>query len=339
MHGFREPTHPDTRRRGSREAIAVVLTAVAILLVFEGPSIRETGEGLEPGVLRAVVLAVGEPAGWVADRLPLADVDEEATAWLSPDDDLDSDVAGFAGAVQALDAGAVPPVAPEAFDPRELGERVPEPRALRHVLVTGDSMAQPLDSALARRLADGRAIQVSREPHLGTAISRTDPVDWAKLARRQADRERADAVIMFLGANEGFPMTPAGATGALECCGVKWAAEYAFRVRQIMNTFRRDGEARVFWLTLPLPRDPDRVPIARAVNAAIRVAVAPYRAHARVIEMEPLFTPGGRFRESMPVAGRNTLVREADGIHLNDAGAGLAAETVLRALRSDFRVG
>ena len=37
----------------------------------------------------------------------------------------------------------------------------------------------------------------------------------------------------------------------------------------MMNTYRQGGEARVYWLTLPLPRDGDLAEVARAVNAAI----------------------------------------------------------------------
>jgi hypothetical protein len=29
------------------------------------------------------------------------------------------------------------------------------------------------------------------------------------------------------------------------CCGADWAAIYATRVRQMMNTYRRDGDGRV----------------------------------------------------------------------------------------------
>src|SRR3712207_8526623 len=41
------------------------------------------------------------------------------------------------------------------------------------------------------------------------------------------------------------------------------------RVRQLMNTYRRAGTARVYWITVPTPRDPDRQEIARTVNASI----------------------------------------------------------------------
>ena len=331
--GFRPPTHPRTRRLGAREALVCIAVAALVLLLFEGGSIRRSGERMDPGILRGLVLAVGHPAGWIADRLPLAEIGDELTAWVDTDDDLEAAEGGGFAAGSASDAGAVPPVAPEAFDPRELGEEAPAPRALRKVLVTGDSMAMPLDAVLARRLADGDAVQVTRDPRLGTGISKTGIVDWSKLAGRQTAQQRPDAVVFFLGANEGFPI------GEVECCGTDWAAAYAFRVRQMMQTYRRDGEARVYWLTLPLPRDDDRARIARAVNAAIRVAAQPYRAHVRVVEMQELFTPGGEYRESMEIDGEQQLVREADGIHLNEAGAELAADRVLDAVAADFTTG
>jgi hypothetical protein len=131
---------------------------------------------------------------------------------------------------------------------------------------------------------------------------------------------------MFLGANEGFPMR------GLECCGREWAAEYAFRARRVMNALRRDGAARVYWLTLPAPRDSDRREIARSVNAAIAVAASPYRAHVRVLDMAALFTPGFRYRDAM----NDEIVRESDGIHLSGRGAELAADRVIAALRRDF---
>jgi hypothetical protein len=92
----------------------------------------------------------------------------------------------------------------------------------------------------------------------------------------------------------------------------------------------------VYWLTLPLPRDPRRQEIARAVNAAIAVAAQPFRSQVRVLDMSGVFTPGGRYRAAMPVGGRNTIVRRPDGIHLNDAGARLAATDVMARLRNDF---
>jgi hypothetical protein len=329
------PISPRTRRLGAREALVCIGVAALVLLLCQGPSIRRSGERMDPGVLRSAVLAVGAPAGWLGDRLPLADAAHRLTAWASPGDDLAGAAGGFANAAARTDARAVPPVTPDAFDAPDLGRPAGPKRALRRLLVTGDSMAMPLDAVIARRLADGRAVQITRDPHVGTGISKTGLVDWGKLSTRQAGTQRPDAVVVFLGANEGFPMR-GGDGREHRCCDAAWAAEYAYRARSMMNAYRRDGDARVYWLTLPLPRDPARQEIARAVNAAIRVAAQPYRAQVRVLDMTELFTPGGRFRDAMTVGGEQRLVREADGIHLNEAGSELAADAVLRGIGGDF---
>ncbi len=103
-----------------------------------------------------------------------------------------------------------------------------------------------------------------------------------------------------------------------------------------MATYRQRGAARVYWLTLPLPRDGGRQEVARAVNAAIEVAATPFRAQVRVLDMESLFTPDDRYRSAMEIDGERKIVREPDGIHLNGTGAELAAEQVAAALRRDY---
>jgi hypothetical protein len=144
-----------------------------------------------------------------------------------------------------------------------------------------------------------------------------------------------DAVVVFIGANEGFPL-PGPDGHNVDCCGPDWAAAYANRARRMMNTYRQGGSARVYWLTLPIPRDGDLAQVARAVNAALEVAAEPFRAQVRVLDMTELFTPGGKYRDAMPLGGRDRIVRDPDGVHLNEAGAGLAADKVLEAVHRDF---
>ena len=142
---------------------------------------------------------------------------------------------------------------------------------------------------------------------------------------------------MFVGANEGFDLPGAG--GPIRCCGADWAAAWAFRARSMIETYRQGGRARVYWLTVPAPRDSGRARISRAVNAAIGVAAEPYRAQARVLDMAALFTPGFRYRDAMDVDGRRALVREPDGIHLNARGAAVAADAVSRRCGATSRSG
>jgi lysophospholipase L1-like esterase len=330
---------PTGRRLRARDAILCVFVAVVLLTLLEGGSIRSSGEKMDPGVERVVVRAVGAPAGWLADRLPLADAVSSATAWLSPDEQLTGGAGAFQTPPAGVDAatsraGGPAPITEESFDAAALGEQPKRLAKLGTLLVTGDSLAQPLDVELARRLAS-KGVRTIRDAHLGTGISKTDLVDWGQLSVQQVRKRRPDAVVMFLGANEGFPLPAAGGR-QMQCCGPAWAAQYATRARRMMETYRRRGAARVYWLMLPLPRDAARQTIARSVNAAILVAAQPFRAQVRVLDMTALFTPAGRYRAAMPIGGRNTIVRRPDGIHLNDAGSRLAADAVIARLRGDF---
>ena len=321
------------RRFSARDAVLAAAVVSLLLVVFEGTSIRDAGERMDPGLGRDVVLAVGRPAAWIADRLPFEDAADRATASLSPDAGLDEG-AGFGVADGAsAGGGAVPPVTPEAFSPEQIGADPAPRRPLRTLLVTGDSMSMPLDAHVARALAP-EGVRVIREPHLGTGISKAFVVDWSRLAARQAAKHHPGAVLVFIGANEGYPMPgPAGAE--VECCGADWAAIYANRVRRMTDTYRRGGAEHVYWVSLPDPRDPDRVRISRVVNAAMAVAAEPWRARVDVIDTVPAFTPSG-YRDAMRVDGRETIVRQPDGIHLNDAGAELLSGMVIEQLRRHF---
>jgi hypothetical protein len=330
---------PTGRSLRARDALLVITIAVVLLIALKGQSIRNQGNKMDQGIERTLVLAVGKPAGWIADRVGVDDNINHYTASLSPDQALNGP-GGFddlptngAAAANAVSASGVAAVTPDAFDPAALGDKPVVIPKLSTLLVTGDSLAQPLDVELARRLAtDG--VKTVRDVNLGTGISKSGLVDWGRLSTQQVKKDKPDAIVFFLGANEGFPFTVAGKT--IQCCGAAWAAQYATRARKMMNTYRRSDAARVYWLTLPYPRSAIRQKIARTVNAAITAAAAPYRAQVRILDMTALFTPRGKYRSAMPINGRSTIVRMPDGIHLNEAGSQLAAGIVIGRLKQDF---
>jgi lysophospholipase L1-like esterase len=321
------------RRFRARDAVFSVLLAAVLLVLFEGHSVLRAGDEMSPGVGRSAVLAVGRPSSWIAGQLPLASLARKGTSWLSPERSL-SGPGGFSDRSQVADGGSIPPVTPAAFAPQAIGAKPPPRRRLRTLLVTGDSMSMPLDSDLAQQLV-GRGVHVIRDPHLGSGLSTTFVVDWGKLSAAQVKADHPDAVVIFIGANDGFPMPGPGGR-KVSCCSADWAAVYANRVRQVANTYRQAGAARVYWINLPTPREAARQQIARVINAAIAVGVEPWAAQVRVLDTVPIFTPGNVYRDAMPVGGTQTIVRRADGIHLNDAGSELLATVVLKAINQDF---
>ncbi len=202
------------------------------------------------------------------------------------------------------------------------------------LLATGDSMIQYVDIHLARRLQRRRGASVRSDAHVGTGISKPAQLDWVRKARGQASRFRPDATVVYLGANEGFPLTsPSGARA--DCCDVAWTAAYARRVEAMMRSYRRGGRSYVYWLTLPAPRAQSHARVYRAVNTAIRHAAARAGDGVRVVDLARVFTPGWRFRQTITFRGRRISARQADGIHLTSAGAAVAATLVVDRLAAD----
>jgi hypothetical protein len=206
--------------------------------------------------------------------------------------------------------------------------RAANPGGRLTVLATGDSMIQIIDSFMELRIGSG-PVRVRSDARISTGISKPSLLDWQAHAQEQASGLRPDVTVMFIGANDGFPM--AGA----DCCGPVWISEYARRTRHMMRVYARGGRGRVYWLLLPMPRGASFRTVYVAVNAAVRRAARGLDDDVRLIDLARVFTPGGRYRDSMEIGGKTVPVRQADGIHLNRAGASLAATLVIRALRRD----
>ncbi len=327
---------PEVRKLSAWWAVGAIAITAVLLVLFSGGSVEDQAEELRPGIGRDLIAAVGEPTEAIADALPLAEVQADVTEGLSSESELDEG-AFDAAAVGASEAGRIPPVTPESFDATAIGTDPPTPLELNKLLITGDSMSIPMDSVIAQRLAD-QGVEVVRDPHLGSAISDEEFLDWGQLSNAQVRDEDPDAVVMFIGAGEGFPLeTPGG--GEVECCSPEYAAAYANRVRQVMQTYVGEPDKRLYWLTVPRSRNDRQWEISQLVNESARIAAVPWLSQIRIIDLVPIFTPGGVYRDSMEIDGADTIVRDSDGLHLTRPGAELAADAVMERLSADFAVG
>jgi hypothetical protein len=204
--------------------------------------------------------------------------------------------------------------------------------ALR-LLATGDSEIQYIDTDLAAGLASHR-VRVTSDARVGTGISKIAQLDWVRHAAVQSATVRPDITVMFIGANDGFALrSPHGAW--VNCCSAAWIGLLAQRVGRMMGEYLRNGRGRVYWFTLPIARDATHAMLFRAVNRAYIAAAARYRDGVHLVRADLLFTPGGRFTQSIPYHGHEVSVRAPDGIHLDPAGAQIAAATVIADLRRD----
>ena len=231
-------------------------------------------------------------------------------------------LAAAAAAALVMAVAATPATAQEAG-----------PAAGVPVLATGDSMMQIVDVYLARRLeAGGRANLVS-DARISTGISKTALLNWPRHAAAQVGRHHPRATVVFLGANDGFAMRT-GSGRLVTCCGSAWSREYARRARRMIVTYRQGGRARVYWLLLPQARSGFFRRVYPAVNRGIRRAARGLPG-VRLIHLNKVFTPRGRYREFIRHRGRRVRARQRDGVHLSRAGASIAASIVARQMGRD----
>ena len=201
-----------------------------------------------------------------------------------------------------------------------------EPPAHLRLLATGDSMIQIIDSYLAARLPHAT---VHSDAHISTGISKPFMLDWVALAKRQAASVRPGATVMFIGANDGFPI------GSAACCGKDWIDAYARRVETMMRAYRRDGHGRVYWLLLPPAGRPAFQRVFVAVNAALRQAAKTVGSGVRLLDDGAVVAPGGHFTPTL----HGHVVRQDDEVHLSTYGASLVADEIIGALRRDGLTG
>jgi lysophospholipase L1-like esterase len=201
----------------------------------------------------------------------------------------------------------------------------PAPSPLPTVLATGDSTMGGVDSFLADDL--GTRANVVSDVIPGFAISLAN--GWAAIAQSQVRKLHPRVTVMSLGANEGFPMTVDGV--AQGCCGAGWTAEYARRVRRIMEIYLQHGHGRVIYLTIAAPREATHIPATDAVNTAILAAAQGLRG-VQVVRADLLFSPHG-YQDAISYDGRTVYVREPDGVHLNIAGTAIEAQQAVALLR------
>jgi lysophospholipase L1-like esterase len=195
------------------------------------------------------------------------------------------------------------------------------------MLATGDSEMQVLDELLANDLG-GDGIHVTGDARQSTAISSPFFFNWPAHAFAQAS-QHPDIVAMFLGGNEGFRL------GAAECCGGDWSREYATRVEGMMRAYRQNGAAVVYWFLIPTPSREPFVRVVRAVNAGIETAAANIKEGVHVFDLRPVFSPGGRYIDTLTRNGQTITVHESDGFHLSASADRIVARMFIARLHHD----
>jgi hypothetical protein len=225
-------------------------------------------------------------------------------------------------------APSVATVAPVAVTP--LGERLAKGQL--RIGVFGDSMADGLYAGLYRDLHGQPNVAVTKFSQVSTGLSRYDYVDIQAKTRGQLDEQPVDVAVVLFGTNDAQGIELDGTVHAFGTEG--WKAAYAKRVTDLV-TLLRSRDVAVYWVGLPRMKretfDGRMALINGVVSERMRALGVPY------IETTALTSNAeGGYEAYLPNdAGRRTLMRANDGIHMSMAGYLRMSAPVAERLKRD----
>ena len=343
----------------ARQLRKVILVTLLTALVLDSSGFVRTGQGTPPGLSRMLILAVGTPVDAVARALHLGGPKHWLDAALGHPD--------FTAGGGGMENGPAlptwgPPAAPALARRDGLGQRGvasdgrgreaeatvghvrrTSPR-LRHptkgdplrVLVTGDSLSSYIGLQLSAITARSGLVDVTTVTRDGTGLTSPGLFNWEIGARQEVTGQHYDAVVMVIGANDGWPMRVNG----LEITSVgssAWVREYARRIVTVERAFTAGGQGRkVLWVGPPVPRSTTWAHIFARLNSAAGFA-APFAPGGQYVNIAGPTSIHGRYTDYLSRSGgRPVLARQPDGVHFTYQGAVFPALVILGELQRDF---
>lgn len=320
--GIGDPEDPRLTMPAGR-VFLVVLIALLTAAIFNADAMVRAGEGMKLGTTRDITLSVARP---------LADV----TGFLQLDEPRKGFDAAFGQESKTasgteLETGSKAILKKKAKREAKPVWRQPTPAEPLDVLVTGDSEADLVGLKMADLDTDD-LLTVDTVARNGTALTNPGFFNWELNAEQEMSSRDPDAVVMLIGANDGFNVE---VDGELFAPGTpEWETEFARRVAVVMKTLSGDGKRPVYWVPPPTARDQTYNEIYRSQNRAVALAAESVEG-ARYVDI--FSTIGnGRYSDDIEVDGRKVLGRQSDGIHFNREGAEVPAGLVLAAMAKDY---
>ena len=226
-------------------------------------------------------------------------------------------------------AGATAPSAPApkgtVAEPTEQGDHaVDQPSAQMsttvksggqiHIGVFGDSFGDGVYSALYRLLPASAGFQVDKYSQQSTGFTRYRRLDLETHDDEQIDGQSLDVAVIAFGANDRQGVCDGGHCGAL--MGPFWQKVIAARVSAYVAMLRRHG-ATVYWVGLPVMRDPAFDTDARAMNEFYRGLMT--ELGVPFIDIRPLTADAqGQYQAYyLDKDGSPKLFRAGDGVHMS----------------------
>jgi hypothetical protein len=200
------------------------------------------------------------------------------------------------------------------------------------VQVYGDAFAEGLLGGLVDALVDDSRVQLQRRRRPLAGITRPEFDD--EMRTEEASKDTPHIAVVMVGYLDRYNIR-ASPREIIPVGSAAWRAEYGRRVDRLVKTLKRRGTA-VYWVGLPIMRRPELNQPAQAVNDVVREKA--YLNGIKYVDISAHFSDEvGNYTPYGPdIAGKQRLVREADGVLFTAAGYRKVAHFVEREVKRDI---
>lgn len=233
-------------------------------------------------------------------------------------------------------AAFTPPRRGCTFDARTPATKAAPPRPGRcEILEIGDSLGVDLGYGLYHQLTPPAGVSFVSTAKESTGLVNTNFYNWPLHLRQDLALYRPHLVIISLGANDNHSLAVHGES---QLFGTReWRIAYSQRLHQIMTEATASG-AYVLWVGMPIMQNPIFSQDVQIINSLARTVAGQTRGAAYVSVWSVLASPQGKYRAGAYVNGVSAGLRGADGIHVNNVGAGVLATFVTTKVADIYHV-
>ena len=208
------------------------------------------------------------------------------------------------------------------------------PAAPLRLWIGGDSLAGSLGPSLGTMAGDTGVVAPVFDSRVSSGLADPGFFNWPQQGAEEMTRVDPEVVVFIIGTNDWqVPQPePTDATGQ-----PAWKHQYALLVSQMLAVLSANHRY-VYWVGGPTIEDAATNAGVQQVNAVARSVVGQQR-DASYVDAAQLFSDAqGRYSASLPIDGREVLVRTDDGVHFTPAGGDLLARAIFMSLDTRCRL-
>ncbi len=206
------------------------------------------------------------------------------------------------------------------------------------LLLAGDSLSISLAEQLSLAVEGQKSWRFAHLGKVSSGLTRPDLLDWPKTLADLVRRERPDAVLIMIGANDDKPVPQKDGPPAL-FGAPGWDEAYSRAVAEFIDIARsQNPDVPITWIGPPVMGGAPLSQAMRRISAVIAKTCAQKR--VRYVETLSLFADetGAFARYAVDDDGDLRSIRTPDGVHLTISGAKMLSGKTLKAIHPEIRL-